>query len=113
MAGRQIILSVRDYAGVEVVLHDTTLKHIQFRHPDFSPAHITECLESPVVVHTNPQDHEHPDRQSYYAMAETGPQYRRVVVDHSDSPGEVITGWRTNDVGKYGSIVYVNRGGGQ
>lgn len=108
----KVILSVDDYAGVEIVVHDTTAQHIRQQHPDFSVSDIRGCLEDPVFVHTNPQDHEHPDRHNYYSVAERGPKYRRVVVDHSTSPSVVKTALRTERIGNFGDVVYMKPSGG-
>lgn len=107
----RVILSVEDYAGAQVVLHETTAQHITTQHPDFSIADVRGCLEDPVCVHTNPQGHPHPHRHSYYALAQRGPKYHRVVVDHSSSPGVVKTAFRTDQIGQFGVIVYVKSRG--
>jgi len=106
-----VILSVEDYAGAQVVPPDTTAQHITTQHRDFSIADVRGCLEDPVCVRTKPQGHPHPHRHSYYVQAQRGPKYHRVVSDHSSSPGDVKTAFRTDQIGKFGVIVYVESRG--
>ncbi|MBK5211606.1 MAG: hypothetical protein JJE36_04755 [Coriobacteriia bacterium] len=112
----EIIFSATDPLGRDAILLNSTVEAKRFAHMDasgLSIAETEECITHPSQIHVTAKVEEYPNRKIYYKIDKPmlgRPPIRRVVVDHTQNPGIVVSWMRGSKLSKYDSIEYREAG---